>query len=78
MCLMNFKWEFSRHDSNNNDILDDNEVDALLKVIHTEPCGFGFIRSCALVDGKPGIDQEEWNICFNLAGKSHNNVMMKR
>jgi len=67
--LFYLQWEFTEHDKDNNGLLVDKEITTLLAVMQYEPCGYGFIMSCAMVDGIQGITLEEWYICFNVAGE---------
>ncbi|XP_068671594.1 testican-2-like [Montipora capricornis] len=55
------EWEFNIQDKNSNDILDPDEIEAML--IPFEDCMIGFMKSCDY-DHNPGISRVEWNTCF--------------
>ena len=56
-----FQWEFSSQDSNQDGILDEHEIEAMID--RDEDCMVGFMKSCDY-DHHPGISRREWNTCF--------------
>ncbi|KAJ7375385.1 hypothetical protein OS493_002145 [Desmophyllum pertusum] len=55
------EWEFSSQDSNQDGILDEHEIEAMID--RDEDCMVGFMKSCDY-DHHPGISRREWNTCF--------------
>ena len=61
VSVLSFQWEFDSQDKNNNGILDQEEIEAM--IIPDEHCMLGFMKSCDY-DHQPGINRVEWNTCF--------------
>ena len=61
VSVLSFQWEFDNQDKNNNGILDQEEIEAM--IIPDEHCMVGFMKSCDY-DHQPGISRVEWNTCF--------------